>query len=85
MEDNYCDTFTKDQVLERTRLSLSSLFGARDITSQDVITYSKKIKSNGPPPKISEGGGIFGGGQFLFRSSDRSQLYHASPKSKHSA
>ena len=85
LEDNYCDTFTKDQVLERTRLSLSSLFGARDITSQDVITYSKKIKSNRPPPKISEGGGIFGGGQFLFRSSDRSQLYHASPKSKHSA
>ena len=78
LEQNYGKVDPQNQALDRTRLSLAFLFQSKDITNDDIITYSKGISSNNSnPPRISEGGGVYGSNRnYNTNYSDRSQLYY---------
>ena len=75
LENNYGDDRDQNYLLDRTRLSLASLFRSGEINNEDIIKYSKtmsvKISSN---PRLSEGGGLFGSRRF-FGQCDPTHLY----------
>ena len=77
LEKNYGNNNPQNQILDRTRLSLAFLFQSKDITNEDIITYSKGISSNASnPPRISEGGGVYGSNRnYESTYADRSPLY----------
>ena len=75
LEDNYGDQSHQTQLLDRTRLSLASLFRATEFTNEDIITYSKALPTKMQKPRMAQGGGLFGSRQSHEYYGDRSHLY----------
>ena len=75
LENNYGDDKNQSYLLDRTRLSLASLFRGGEINNEDIKRYSKTLSTKASNPRLSEGGGVFGSrrpyGQY-----DSSHLYH---------
>ena len=75
LEENYGSNISRNQLLDRTRLSLAFLFKANEITNEDIITYSRSVSTKTSNPRMSQGGGIFGSRQYDSHYGDRSHLY----------
>ena len=78
LESHYGGNIPPAELIDKARLSLGFLFPTNKITNEDIITYSKTISND--PPRLSEGGRLFGRHTLDVPITDRSPMYQVRNK-----